>query len=151
MNSALHHVGLTVASIDRSIRFYSDVLGCTLVERTAHEGAEMAILTGLDGARLITADLRLPNGDLLELVEYTNPPGRRVSQESCDPGHTHVAFYVADAEAAYEQIVRLGGAPRSRPVQLTAPGSSWDGARVFYALDPDGRTIELVQPLGWNS
>ncbi len=145
MKTAIHHVGLTVKDIDRSIQFYSEVLGCTVIERMESDDPDIATITGLSGARVIAADLRLPNGDELELVEYTFPSGRPLTQQSCDPGHTHIGFCVDDADAAYERLVRMGGTPRSRPTQITAPGSLWDGSRVFYALDLDGRTIEIVQ------
>src|SRR5438132_4097312 len=120
--------------------------GCVVIERTTDEGPDMSDITGFAQVRLMSVDLRLPSGGCLELLEYTQPTGPRLPQESCNPGHTHVAFAVADADTAYERIVRMGGVVRSRPVRLSAPGVRWGGARAFYALDPDGRTIEVVQP-----
>jgi catechol 2,3-dioxygenase-like lactoylglutathione lyase family enzyme len=146
MNTSLHHVGLTVANLERAVEFYCAVLGCVVIDRAINEGRDMAAITGFPEVRMMSVDLELPGGGRLELLEYAQPTGARLPQESCNPGHTHVAFTVADADAAYERIVRMGGVVRSRPVQLGAPGSSWDGARVFYAVDPDGRTIEIVQP-----
>jgi hypothetical protein len=55
---------------------------------------------------------------------------------------------VDDADAAYERLVASGVMPTSRPVRISEPGSGWDGARVFYACDPDGRTIECVEMRG---
>ena len=37
-----------------------------------------------------------------------------------------------------------GISPTSPPVEVVDPGGEWDGARAFYATDPDGRTIEFV-------
>lgn len=146
MNTSFHHVGMTVANLARAVQFYCEVLGCVVIERATSEGLDVSVITGFPEVRLMSVDLALPGGGCLELLEYTQPTGARLQQESCNPGHTHVAFTVADADAAYERIVRMGGVVRSRPVRLLAPGSSWDEARVFYALDPDGRTIEIVQP-----
>jgi glyoxylase I family protein len=137
---------MTVANLERAVKFYCVVLGCVVIDRAINEGPDMAEITGFSEVRMLSADLELPGGGYLELLEYARPTGARPPQESCNPGHTHVAFTVADADAAYERILRMGGVVRSRPVRLSAPGSSWDGARVFYALDPDGRTIEIVQP-----
>jgi len=146
VNTSLHHVGLTVSNLERAVEFYCEVLGCVPLERACNEGPEVEAVTGYAGARVNSADLRLPGGGVLELLEYTHPSGNRLVQESCDPGHSHFAFSVGNIDSTYERVLRMGGLPRSLPVRLTAPGSMWDGARIFYALDPDGRTLEFVQP-----
>jgi catechol 2,3-dioxygenase-like lactoylglutathione lyase family enzyme len=143
--SRLHHIGLTVADLERSIEFYEAVLGATVRERSENGGDEVAEVTGLVGARIIAADLDLPGGGWLELVQYVVPPGARLEQERHQPGHTHVGFLVDDADAAYDRLGAHGAVPTSRPVRITEPGSVWDGARVLYACDPDGRTIECVE------
>ncbi len=143
--SRLHHVGLTVADLDRSVAFYEAVLGARVRERSANSGDDVAEVTGLPGARIIAADLDLPNGGWLELVQYVAPPAERLEQERHQPGHTHIGFLVADADAAYARLVARGAVPTSRPVRIHEPGSVWDGARVLYVCDPDGRTIECVE------
>lgn len=143
--SGLHHIGLTVADLERSIAFYEAVLGATIRERSENSGDEVAMVTGLAGARIIAADLELPGGGLLELVQYVAPPAERLEQQRHQPGHTHIGFLVDDADAAYDRLVARGAVPTSRPVRIAEPGSAWDGVRVLYVCDPDGRTIECVE------
>jgi catechol 2,3-dioxygenase-like lactoylglutathione lyase family enzyme len=143
--SKLHHIGLTVSDLERSIAFYHAVLGATIRERSENSGDEVAEVTGLAGARIIAADLELPDGGWLELVQYVAPRAERLEQERHQPGHTHIGFLVDDADAAYERLVACGAAPTSRPVRIVEPGSTWDGVRVMYVCDPDGRTIECVE------
>jgi len=138
-------VGLTVACLENAVRFYGGVLDGTLLERAEIEGADSALITGLEGSRVVCADLLLPNGVLLELIQYVSPQCLPLTQQRCAPGHTHIAFCVSDADAAYAKVGLFGGRAQSLPVLLRYPGSEWDGMRVFYALDPDGRTIEFVQ------
>jgi catechol 2,3-dioxygenase-like lactoylglutathione lyase family enzyme len=146
--SGLHHIGLTVADLERSIAFYEAVVGATVRERSENSGDDVAEVTGLAGARIIAADLDLPGGGWLELVQYVAPLAERLEQERHQPGHTHIGFLVDDADAAYERLVARGAVPTSRPVRISEPGSVWDGARVLYVCDPDGRTIECVEMRG---
>jgi glyoxylase I family protein len=144
----LHHVGFTVADLEQSIAFYRAALGAVVRERSENSGDDVAEVTGLREARIIAADIDLPGGGWLELIQYVAPPAERLKQERHQPGHTHIAFLVDDADAAYQRLVACGAVPTSRPVRITEPGSVWDGARVLYACDPDGRTIECVEMRG---
>ena len=47
--SGLDHAGLTVHDLDRSIRFYGEVLGCIVEERAVISGAEAGELVRLVG------------------------------------------------------------------------------------------------------
>ena len=141
----LHHVGLTVADLEASIEFYRAVLGCTIRERSQSSGPEVDALTGVAGARLVTADLELEDGGILELIQYLTPRGTTPAQRRNDPGHTHIGFLVDDVDAAYERLAAHGSVPSSRPITIHEPGSAWDGIRAIYACDPDGRTVEMVE------
>jgi len=143
--SSLDHVGLTVQDLDRSIQFYCTVLNCVVQERSVITGAEVETLTGVTGAVIHTADLQLAHGGLLELLQYLGPTGPVLVQRRSDAGHSHIAFRVDDVDAARVRALSAGALDCSLPVTLNEPGSSWDRARVCYALDPDGRTIEFVE------
>lgn len=141
----VHHIGLTVSDLERSIAFYQAVLGCRVRERSENSGSDVGEVTGITGAAIVAADLELPGGGLLELLQYVAPVGERLEQRRNQGGHTHVGYLVEDVDAAYDRLVAYGVMPTSRPVRIDEPGSAWDGVRVFYACDPDGRTIECVE------
>jgi len=143
--SSLDHVGLSVQDLERSVRFYCTVLDCIVRERAVITGPEVQSLTGVSGAVIHTADLTLPDGGMLELLQYVGPACATLVQRRCEAGHTHIAFTVEDVDATRERALSAGALDCSRPVTLNEPGSSWDRARVCYALDPDGRTIEFVE------
>lgn len=142
--TGLHHVGLTVYDIEASIVFYCALLDCRVLERSHGSGPELETLTAIAGAQVLTADLAIPAGGIIELVQYLAPAGARLAQERHQPGHTHVAFVVDSVDAARDRLTALGFPPAAPPVTIVEPGSAWDGARVMYALDPDGRTIECL-------
>jgi catechol 2,3-dioxygenase-like lactoylglutathione lyase family enzyme len=143
--SSVDHIGLTVGDLDRSIQFYCTVLDCVVRERAVIKGAEVETLTGIAGAVIHTADLSLSDGGMLELLQYCGPSRTVLAQRRFDAGHSHIAFTVNDVDAARMRALSAGALDCSPPVTLNEPGSSWDQARVCYALDPDGRTIEFVE------
>jgi len=60
----------------------------------------------------------------------------------CDRGIRHVAFTVTDVGASWRRL-REGGCQT-----LSEPVNSPDGkARLFFARDPEGNLLEMVQML----
>jgi len=142
--SGVDHVSVTTANIDRSLGFYRDLLGVTVVDRDELDDPDLGIVTGLPGAKARCVELDLGDGRILELLEYVEPQGVPISQGTNDPGSGHVALAVDDIDAFYERLVEAGVTVRSAPITIHDPGP-WDGVRVIYTLDPDGVTIELVE------
>ena len=143
MIGGLHHVGITVADLDRSLEFYRGLLGLHIEARAVDVPAEE--VTGIAGARCSIADLDLPDGRVLELIPYTAGGGRPLTQRTSDPGACHLAISVDDIDVMYERLEQAGVTLRSRPITLADSGPRWDGSRVVYTVDPDGVTVELVQ------
>jgi catechol 2,3-dioxygenase-like lactoylglutathione lyase family enzyme len=141
------HTGITVSNLERSLAFWRDVLGFEL-SHTAHQTGELAEeITGIAGAEIKLAVLRAPGGHKIELLEYLAPLDRkRIALRPCDVASVHVAFLVDDLDAVLGTISASGWKAAGKPQTLkTGPNA---GKRVVYVRDPDGTTIEFMQPPG---
>ncbi|GAA1615885.1 VOC family protein [Leucobacter chromiireducens] len=143
----LGHVGIAVADLDRSVCFYTEVLGMRLTEifdyGEGRAGHGVAVLAGafVRGAedtihhRLSIFTLRDPDAPV---------PGARTL------GLHHIAFELdtqEDLVLMYRRF-RADGIPIVN-ARIGGPGNH---AR-FYGLDPDGNVLEFywhIDHVGWN-
>ncbi len=144
--TGIHHIGLTVADLDASIRFYRDLLGMTLVRRREADADYIARQTGYPGVHLSVASFKTgpESQQSLEVVQYRNHGGDRADPATNRPGNSHLCFQTADLTGMFEQLRAQGVPFRSEPVLITSGPNQ--GGLVVYMSDPDGYTIELFQP-----
>ena len=139
----LTHLGICVSDLDRSLRFYRDVLGCKEVGRLELEGEPTATLNGWPDVKVRAIYLER-DGWRLELMEFPVPGwiGPREARPMNQLGLTHLSFRVADLDVVCAQIQQAGG-------NLLA-GTRLDltGTHVIMALDPDGLRLELIEAPG---
>ena len=138
MIKGLHHAGLSVKDLDRSIQFYC-LLGMELLRRGVWEGGPMDPITELTGTRGRSAMLSV-GAQHLELFEFAAPTGRPAdpARPVCDHGITHFCIEVADVESEYRRLAVAG-------VRFHCAPQEFKGAKATYARDPDGNVVELVQ------
>jgi glyoxylase I family protein len=137
------HAGIVVHDLERMLRFWRDIMGLEVVVDFREEGAFIDTVQGLSGVRLHMIKLRAPDGSMIELLHdegHPTPPPER--NDLCDRGIRHLAFTVADVAVAWETLCSEGCVTLSEPV--TAPDGK---ARLFFARDPEGNLMEIVQVL----
>jgi catechol 2,3-dioxygenase-like lactoylglutathione lyase family enzyme len=141
---AADHTGITVSNLERSLAFWQNVLGFELSHRTHQTGELASEITGVAGAEISLAVLK-GYGHKIELLEYLAPPDRKhVDFRPCDVGHIHVAFTVDNLDAVLNALAASGWkAAGNTQILKTGPNA---GKRVVYVRDPDGTTIEFMQP-----
>ena len=146
MLKAIHHSGVTVSDLERSLQLYRDVLGLELLTVFDRTEADVGQVVGYPGARIRIAFLRAPGDSArLELLQYLAPLGTTGQMETCDPGTGHVCFRVEDIQGVYRRLRAAGIELRSEaPVEITQGPNR--GAYALYFRDPDGYTVELLQP-----
>ena len=123
----LLHTMLRVGDLERSLRFYVEVLGMTLLRR--HDYPEGKFTLAFVGYG--------PESEQAA-IELTWNWG--TSSYELGAGFGHVALAVPDAAAACAEIKRRGG------VVTREAGPMKHGTTVIaFVQDPDGYKIELIQ------
>jgi catechol 2,3-dioxygenase-like lactoylglutathione lyase family enzyme len=144
------HIGFSVSDLEASTAFYTEGVGLELMHRQSQDNPYTHALVGYPDASLKIAQFAIPgvplpsSGHVLELIEYVTPRGQQISPENNRITAAHLAFEVDDI---YERVVRLqnlGAQLVSEPVEIT--GGVNRGGRAVYLYDPDGITLELLQP-----
>ncbi len=123
----LLHTMLRVGDLERSLRFYVEVLGMTLLRR--HDYPEGKFTLAFVGYGPETEQA---------VIELTWNWG--TSSYELGAGFGHLALEVPDAAAACAEIKRRGG------VVTREAGPMKHGTTVIaFVQDPDGYKIELIQ------
>ena len=123
----LLHTMLRVGDLDRSINFYTQVLGMQLLRRS--ENAEYKYSLAFVGYEGNPAQAE---------IELTYNHG--TSSYDMGNAYGHIALGVTDAYAACEKIKAVGG-------NVTREAGPVKGGTtvIAFVTDPDGYKIELIQ------
>ncbi len=124
MKSKFTYVGIRVTNLQKSIDFYTKILGMTVTGRGKNEQAKGETV-GLQSEK---------NGFILELNYYEQDSPYN-TKYTAGEGLDHLAFKVDDLDKALEEARRAG---YKTILEMKAEGGRW-----AYIEDPDGIWIEL--------
>ena len=133
------HVALSVADMERSIRFYTDLFGFEERRRLpADPGLPLDQVIGVPGAAADIAHLYLDEF-MLELFRYRVPEGRAgaAARSQADHGYIHFGLRVKDIHGETARLRAAGVSFLGDPVEFRP------GAWVVYFRGPDGEVVEL--------
>ncbi len=148
----LEHVGLTISDLERSIGFYTEVLGFNLLRKTTTNA-----YLYLDDQLLELTQCRAP-------AEASPLHNEEECEERlyCDVGITHLGFRVGDMDQAVARVRELGGQLITPPYEFE-PQIEYVGEpvgdklkraakpvrrrcwRIAIFADPDGIILELLE------
>jgi methylmalonyl-CoA/ethylmalonyl-CoA epimerase len=132
--TAIDHVGLAVADLDKAIAFYQDAFGMELVHEEVNEeqGVREAMMAVGDSGSCV---------QLLAPLKDDSPIGKFLARNG--EGIQQVAYRVRDIEVAADEL-------RAAGVRMLyeSPKRGTAGSRVNFAHPKDcgGVLIELVEP-----
>ena len=139
--TAVHHVGMSVASLDDALAFWERFLGAPALWRELLNRPYLAKIVSIKGAFVA-----LPGGVILELLDYEASDKRSNPESTANPGNIHLCLTVEDARLAWKHAVDCGATPVSLEGPIDVDGGPNVGARVAYLRIHDGITLELFQP-----
>lgn len=143
---AIHHAGLVVRDLDRSIYFYHDILGFPFANEPTEwfEGEDLAKGVGVPGAKLRQVSMWVGPNSTMELIEYANTTDNNDGPVANNHiGAAHVCFKVEDILAKKAELEGKGVEFYSDVnVVDEGPLAGW---RWCYFSDPDGLALELVE------
>lgn len=123
----LLHTMLRVVDLERSIAFYTEVLGMRLLRRTDFPGGKFTLA--------FVGYQEESEGAVLELTHNWG-----VESYELGTAYGHIALEVPDAYAACEAIKARGGKV------VREAGPMMHGKTVIaFVEDPDGYKVELIQ------
>ena len=122
----VHHVAVICSDYGRSLRFYTEVLGFTVIAE--HYRAER------DSYK---TDLALGEEFVIELFSFPSPPPRPTRPEAA--GLRHLAFGVRDIE---KEAARLESSGIVHEPIRTDP---FTGKKFLFFFDPDDLPLELYE------
>jgi lactoylglutathione lyase len=116
--------GINVVDLDRSVEFYTQVLG--LEEKTKIDLGELheVLVGGADDRHSIL------------LVHHAD----RTGEPAPGTGFEKIVLVVDDVDAAFARVTTNGGSSVKEPWLLTSMG-----IRVALVQDPDGYLLELIE------
>ena len=124
--TALNYVILIVDDLDRTLSFYTQVLGL----RLGHRSGEYA--------QLDTGTTRLGFYTRTAMAQALDSS---LTKPATDAAGFELGFKVANVDAAYAELVEKGA------MAGTPPTTRQWGQRTAYVRDPDGYLRELAQEL----
>jgi lactoylglutathione lyase len=118
---------LRVGDLDRSIKFYTDIMGMTLLRRKDYPSGEFTL-----------AFLGYGDEASHTVLELTHNWG--TSSYNLGDGFGHIAIAVENAYQACDLIKQQGG----KVVREAGP-MKHGGSVIAFVEDPDGYKIELIE------
>lgn len=124
--NCIHHIAIICSNYERSKKFYTEVLGFTIIKETYRKERESYKL-----------DLSLNGIYTIELFSFPNPPKRVSRPEAC--GLRHLAFEVDDLNLTIKELDLLNIPHEGiRVDEIT-------NKRFTFISDPDGLPIEFYE------
>ncbi|MFQ6076676.1 MAG: VOC family protein [Candidatus Bathyarchaeia archaeon] len=126
MIMAVDHVAIMCKDLERSVEYYTQTLGFSIMYRTETPSLNIAFLE--------KGEAKLELMGVKEGVATVPSPLKET-----DIGVKHIAFLVDDVDEAYEELKKRGVDFTSEPIATRGTH------KIVFFNDPDGNVLQLTQ------
>ena len=140
--TSINHFSFTVSSLDNSIKFYRDILGLNLLDRSGRDPEFSQKVTGLKDVELDIAYFEGFNARI-ELIEYIRPLKKIfIDTKTSHVGSAHICFNINAFESFVAKLHKANVEFLGEVCKI--PAGPNRGKGVLYFNDPDKNTIEVI-------
>ena len=122
----IHHIAVICSDYEVSKKFYTEVLGLTILREVYREERQSYKL-----------DLGIGDQYIIELFSFPNPPQRPSRPESC--GLRHLAFSVENIEHKRNELLAKGLICEEVRID------EFTDRKFFFTQDPDALPLEFYE------
>ena len=143
-------LGLVVRNLDRSAKFYAEVVGLQEIKGFKAPGkvaADFGLTDNQDVTARVFVATKAPGkpSSKLKMMAFPEAQGEVPDQEFIHStlGVSYLTLFVGDMSAAMERLAKAGVKPLGK-----TPAPIGGGNLLTVFRDPDGNFIELIGPTG---
>jgi len=139
MIKSFRHVCVLVKNLNKSLKFYRDILGLKVSKILTVRGKYPETVFNRKGVRITYVKMRSPNQPknsqpIFELHYWRSP------KKLPKAGYNHISFTVEDLDYECNRLKKLGVRFISQPIK--APDGK---TKICFGYDPDKNLIEFVE------
>ncbi len=145
MIKSIDHHNFTVSNIEEALHFFCDLLG--MKANPIHEvkdNERFQKILQMPDAWFRICTIQTPDSNLIELIEYIMPEGKKIDLKTCNVGVSHIAFEVDDIEKMYQDLTEKGVKFNHPPLWGKSVIGTGNWA-VCYLKGPDNITFEFIE------
>lgn len=140
---SLSHVGITVSSFEKAVKWYDDIFGFKLIDEQFMTKEQVNNLSDLYGVKDVSTHLgflRCPKGGIIEIFEFSKTEkGSKVLWNKT--GVTHLTLDAKNIGKYYKEL-------KAKGVKFFSTPQKTGNVEWVFLQDPDGNLIELIDLKG---
>lgn len=144
------HIGITVSNLERSIKFYRDVLGLDFQGQMIMEGDSTDRLFNIKDCKVKVAYLNASdniNTPPIELLEFNKKQEEKEDMKLNKVSISEICFSVKAIDRLYKELKEKGVEFLSQPQELDLRDQGFGRSKAVYFKDPDGIILELIETI----
>lgn len=142
MITGFNHTSFTVADMDKSVAFWTRMLGFKEASVSPRQGSWQEDVTGIAGASLMVAHL-YGHGHHIEFIQYVNGAIEGAPPQPAQTAAAHVCLEVDDIQKTWSDLMAAGATSQGKIADVSAGPVT--GCLAGYIRDPNGIIIELLE------